>query len=324
MVHKVAEREQTETAQMLNQEPTIVEPGNALELDTSDAFANPLVKAMKLRLNMRKGSSEIVGKPGDDTIDHLDGVRAEIVRADGNSPDVVFKFLQRLETDRDEVGGEVEAEKVEATGKRSDGRLSKRKLKGKVREKCLIDKSQSLFSLKFGGAKDHEIIRKADKPKVGLRQSKVKLVKDNVSQKGRNNAALRSALDHREKDAVFKNICCEKLSDNVEDVTISDPKSNQVNNQIVVDVVETSRNIGIDQPAEAIIAELDDSLNGLMLIATRPEPERKVRERGFKNRLKQRFNDSLSDPIPDSGNAKRTLKPFPFGDVNPEQRLGTI
>lgn len=322
--HKVAKREQTKAAQVFNQETTVVEPGNALELHTSDAFANPLVKAMQLRLDIRKGSSEIVGKPGDNAIDRLNGDRVEIMGADGNRADIVFKFLQRLGSDRDEIGGEVEAEEVKAPKERSDGRLFKRKLEGEMRMKGLIDKSQSLFSEEFGTAKNDEIIRKADKPKVGLRQSKVELVKDNVSQKGRNDPALRRTLVYRKKDAVFKNPSGEKQPDNVENVTISDPLSNQINEQIVGDVVEASRNIGIDEPAEASVAEVDDSLNGLMLIATRPEPEGKVREDGFKNRLKQGFNHSLSDPVSDSGDAKRTQLPFPFGDVNPKQRQGLV
>lgn len=108
---------------MFNQETTIVEPGNALELHTSYPFANPLVKAMKLRLNIRKGSSEIVGKPGDNAVDRLQGVQVEIVGADGNSPDIVLEFLHRLGSNRDEVGGEAEAKEVKATLKRSDRRL---------------------------------------------------------------------------------------------------------------------------------------------------------------------------------------------------------
>lgn len=208
--------------------------------------------------------------------------------------------------------------------KRGDRRLRLGKLEGEVRKKCLIDKSQSLFSQMFGTAQNHEIIRKADKPEVGLRQSKVKLVQDDISQQGRNNAPLRRALVNSLEAAVLKNTGCEKLAHNVEDVTIGDPLGNQIKNQLVRDVVEAGRNIGVHDPSETLITELDDSLDGLMLIATRPEAKGKVRERGFKDRLKQRFNHRLSHPVSDGGNAQRTLLPFPFGDVNTEQGLRRV
>ena len=48
--------------QVFNQETTIVEPGNALELHTSDPFADPLVQPMQLRFDIGKGSSEVIGK----------------------------------------------------------------------------------------------------------------------------------------------------------------------------------------------------------------------------------------------------------------------
>jgi hypothetical protein len=104
LLHKVAKREQTQTVQVLDKEATIVASGNALELHTSEPLADPLVQSMQLRFDIGKGSSEVVGKACDNAIDRLDGEQVEIVRADGNSPDVALEFLHRFLPDRDIFG----------------------------------------------------------------------------------------------------------------------------------------------------------------------------------------------------------------------------
>ena len=188
----------------------------------------------------------------------------------------------------------------------------------------ILNQSQSLLGLGLRRAKDQEIIRETDKPKVGLRQSQVKLMKNDISEEGRNDPTLGRTARNSVEDAILKHASREKLPDKGEDVTISDPLRDQVNNEVVVDIIEASRNIGINHKLETIIPKLNDGFDSLMLVTPRTEAERKVRESWLKDGFKQSLEDSLSDPIPDSGDAQRAELPFPFREVDPAEGLGLI
>ena len=149
----------------------VVDFGDAFELHTSDTFANPLIKSEQLGLDVREGSREVVGKARDSPVEIEDDILVEIMRSDGLIPNIVLNFLQRLLSNGNMFVVEVEAKEVETEMERSNRGLFGGELKVKLILKNRGNKSHSLFSVLLVMAEDNEVVRKADKVEVFLRQT---------------------------------------------------------------------------------------------------------------------------------------------------------
>ena len=117
---------------MFDAKSSVVDFGNTLELHTSDAFANPLIKSEQLGLDVREGSSEVVGKARDSPVEGEDDFLVEIMRTNGLIPNIVLNFLQRLLSNGNIFVVEVETKEVEAKVERSNRGLFGGELKMKL------------------------------------------------------------------------------------------------------------------------------------------------------------------------------------------------
>jgi nucleoid DNA-binding protein len=130
--HKVAERPQAKTMQVFDEQAAIIEARNALEFHTAKALAEPLVKAVELSFNIRKGGSKIAGKTGNNAVDLLNGELVKVMGADGKRADVILKFLQRHRSNRNMSGRKAKTKELETLKEGRELGFSGGKMKGEL------------------------------------------------------------------------------------------------------------------------------------------------------------------------------------------------
>lgn len=65
----------------------------ALEFHATESHANPRVKLEKLPTTSRKAGGKVKRRASDNSIESHDGLRPEVMMADGQGPNLVFEFL---------------------------------------------------------------------------------------------------------------------------------------------------------------------------------------------------------------------------------------
>ena len=244
------------------------------------------------------------------------------MRASGEQPYPRFEFLDRLVADGKPAFGNVEAEEIKALEKRDNFGLVLRKGETQLDAQEIINGSQSLFSVGVRATQDHEIIGVAHKAKARLCQMVVKQVKDDVRQKGRNDPTLRSAGSGRAEFEPIHHASREKLTNNAQDIAVSDVLRDAIEDEIMGDVIEESFDVSVHDPFIPGSVSCADSFNRLMRVAKRPKAKRELREKRLKDGFEKSANDSLSDAVSDGGDAQRTKIAIRFRNEDPAQRGG--
>ena len=85
-----------------------------------------MVKELELIRDRGKGSSEVMGKPDDDTVEFFDDLLVEVVRARGDAAKARLEFLNGLIADGSSASGDMKAEEVKPFDKISDLCLARR------------------------------------------------------------------------------------------------------------------------------------------------------------------------------------------------------
>ena len=116
----------------------------------------------------------------------------------------------------------------------------------------------------------------------------------------------------------------EKLTDNAQDVAVSDALGNAVEDEVMGDVGEESVDVGIYHPFETGGVSRAESLNRLVSVTARTEAKRELREVRLEEGFKKRTNHLLSHPVSDGRDAQRTKFAIRFRDEDPTERGGTI
>ena len=252
-----------------------------------------------------------MGKPEEDAVEFSKDLWAEIVGASGEQAHPRFEFLDRLFADGNSPFGDVKAEEVEPFDKGNNLRLEWRKGKAQLGAQDSVHENQSLFSLGVITAQDHEIVGITHKAEAGLCQTLVKQVKGDIRQQRRNDPALRSAGHGGAKFQPFQHASREKLTDEAQDVAISDALGDAIEDEVMGEVVEESLDVGVYHPFEAVGVSRVERLNRLMRIVARTEAKGELREMRLKDGFEKRTNHFLSNPISDGGNTQSTLPVLP-------------
>jgi hypothetical protein len=116
----------------------------------------------------------------------------------------------------------------------------------------------------------------------------------------------------------------EKLTDNAQDVAVSDALCDAIEDEIVGDVVEESVDVGINHPFETVDVSRAESLNRLVSVTARTEAKRELREVRLEEGFEKRANQLLSHPVSDRRDAQRTKFAIPFRDEDPTERGGAV
>lgn len=283
-----------------------------------------MVEEPELVCDRGKGSSEVMGIPEEDPVEVSKDIRTEVMRASSEEAHLRFELLDGLIADGNSAFGNMEAEEVKPFDKGNNLCFNRGKGKTQLDAQERVHESQSLFSLGVRAAQDHEIIGIAHEAEAGLCQALVEAVKSDVRQKRRNNAALRSAGSGGAKVQPHHHASGEKLTDDAQDVAVSDALGDAIEDEVMGDVVEESLDVGVHDPFETGGMSRTESLNRLVSVTVRTEAKRELREVRLEDGFKKRTNHLLSDAVSDRGNAQRTKFAIPFWDVDPAQGSGAV
>jgi len=157
-----------------------------------------------------------------------------------------------------------------------------------------------------------------------LCQTLVEAVKNDIRQERRNNAALRSAGSGGVKLEPLHHASRERVTDDAQDIAVSDALCDAVEDKVMGDVVEEGLNVSIHDPFETGGMSRTNSLNCLVSVTARTEAKRELREVRLEEGFKKRTNHLLGNAVSDRGNAQRTKFAIPFGDEDPAERGGVI
>ena len=305
--------------------PTAIIPArDAFELHRANSGANPMVEEPELVCDRGKGSGEVVGIPDEDTVEFSKDIRTEVMRASSEQAHPRFEFLDGLIADGNSAFGNVKAEEVKPFEEGSDFRLVGGKGETQLDPQESIHESQSLFSLGVRTAQDHEIIGVAHEAVAGLCQTLVETVENDVSEEGTDDAALRSAGSGGVKLESLHHARREKLTDNAQDVAVSDALGDTIEDEVMGDVVEESLDVGVHNPFVPGGVSRAESLNRLVSVTARTEAKRELREVRLEEGFEKRTNHLLSHAVSDRRDAHRTKFAIPFGDEDPAERGGAI
>ena len=116
----------------------------------------------------------------------------------------------------------------------------------------------------------------------------------------------------------------EKLTDNAQDVAVSDALGNAIEDEVMGDGIEESVDVGVHNPFETGGVSRTESLNRLMSVTARTEAKRELREMRLEEGFEKRTNHLLSDAVSGRGNAQRTKFAIPFRNADPTERGGVV
>lgn len=209
------------------------------------------------------------------------------MRASSEQAHPRFEFLDRLCSDGNSAFGDMKAEEVKPFDKRKNLCLVWGKGKTQLDAQESIHKSQSLFSLGVRAAQDHEIVGVTHEAEARLCQTLVETVKDDVRQERRNNSALGSAGSGGVELEPLHHASREKLTDNAQDVSVSDALGDAIEDKVVGNVIEESLDVGIHNPFVTVGMSRAESLNRLVSVTTRTEAKKRTQRSAARRRVQE-------------------------------------
>jgi len=265
-----------------------------------------------------------MGIPGKDTVEFSKDIRTKVMGAGREQAYPRFELLDGLIADGNSAFGDVKAKEVKAFEEGDHFGLVRRKGKTQLDAQESIHEGQSLLGESVRTAQDHEIVGVTHEAQARLCQTLVEQVEDNIRQERRNDAALRSARSGGAKLQPLQHASREKLTEDAQDVAVSDALGDAVEDEVMGDVVEEGLNVSIHDPFEPGGMSRADGLNRLVSVAKRTEAKRELREVRLEERFEKRTNHLLSHAVSDSGDAQRTKFAIVFGDKDPTEGGGVI
>jgi hypothetical protein len=89
----------------------------------------------------------------------------------------------------------------------------------------------------------------------------------------------------------------------IQDLAVCDITSNEVHDELMLDVVEKPFDVRVDHPSVSLLAQVKYPLDGLVSIAESSEAVRSIVELGLEDPINESADHLLGDPIPNSRDA---------------------
>src|SRR6266550_4009903 len=145
------------------------------------------------------------------------------------------------------------------------------------------------------------------------------MIKNDVSQQGRNNTPLRRADGSRLKDTVLHHARPEKFLDETQDVAVRDFSRHRLHDDRLRQVIEEGLDIRVQNDAETVVVERQGLTNCPVAIAALAEAVRRRVKQGFEDGVEEATNSFLSNAIPNGRNAQWAQLRFVLGNESPAQ-----
>ena len=171
-------------------------------------------------------------------------------------------------------------------------------------------------------AEDNKIVSVANEVEALMMKLPVKMIEDDVSQQGRNDAPLRSADRGRFKDTELHHPRPEKFLEKTKDIAVGDFGSDRLQDDLMGEVIEEGFDIRVENDEETRTVKLQHALNSQMAIAVGPEAKGRIVKQGFEDRGEETANHLLSDPIANGRNAQRAQLRIVLRYEDPAEREG--
>ena len=123
---------------------------------------------------------------------------------------------------------------------------------------------------------------------------------------------------------IFRHASREELAEDAQDITVGDPFSHPIDDEVVGDVVEEGLDVSIHDPPVPGSVGGEYCFNRLMSVAARAKAKQALREVWLEDGFKERMHDLLSHPVSDGGDAQRTQFAFAFGDIGSAEGGGVV
>src|SRR6266446_552090 len=244
----------------------------AFEFHAAQAPPNPSVQIPKQPPASGPARGEVVGSALNDSVEFLDKLRVQVVRAGSQFPYLVFELVLGLGAHTFGPARHDKPQEGVTLAVGGDASFLGAQLEAELVED-MRDLGLGLLSLGSGLAEHHEIIGVTHEAVAELVELPVQMVEDDVGQQRAGNAPLGSANRGRLEHAIFHHACAKEFLDEVEDVAVGDLSRDCFLDERMGKVIKTANNVGIEHNSIACIVVLDGQLQGLMAVASWAEVE---------------------------------------------------
>src|SRR5437867_8095360 len=256
----------------------------ALEFDAAQAPANPGVQFPKQPPTGGPMRAKVVGGALNDSVEFLDKLRVQVVRADSQFPYLVFELVLRLRAHTPRPARHHKAQKGVTLCVGGDAGFLGTQLEAELVED-MRDLSLGLLSLGLGLAQHDKVISIAHEAVAELVELPIQMVQDDVGQQRAGDASLGSANCGGLEHAIFHHTCAKEFLDEVKDVAVGDLSRDRFLDERVGQVIETADDVGIENNSIAFCVVFHSQLQGLMAVASWTEAKGRLVEQRLEERV---------------------------------------
>src|SRR6266436_2901739 len=303
--------QEAESQKLLQAHPAVVMVAEAFEFHAAQAPPNPSVQIPKQPPASGPARGEVVGSALNDSVEFLDKLRVQVVRAGSQFPYLVFELVLGLGAHTFGPARHDKPQEGVTLAVGGDASFLGAQLEAELVED-MRDLGLGLLSLGSGLAEHHKVIGVAHEAVAELVELPVQMVQDDVGQQRAGNPALRGADRGRLEHAIFHDACAKEFLDEVKDVAVGDLGRDCFLDKRMEKVMETADDVCIENDSIAFIVVFHSQFQGLMAVASWTEAEGRLVKQRFEDRMQQAAQDLLSDPVANRGDTERTKFPPAF------------
>ena len=150
-------------------------------------------------------------------------------------------------------------------------------------------------------AEDQKVVREADQAQIFPEQGLVEMVQIKIREERRDGRAQRDAFRRPPGRLKVRDRCLEPYLYEIYDPHILNQLGHLAHQALLIDLGEEGGDVGVDDPAEALIPVLHDAADGLIDRAPAPIGEAAVLELGLEEGCEHERRRRLQHPIPYRG-----------------------
>lgn len=211
----------------------------------------------------KEAGGEVARSASDDSIKFHNDLGVEVMFAMGQLPDFVFEFLHRFRSHTSRTRGDKETQEGITLTVGNYLRFGRTQREAELIQDR-FDEGTRLFGPLIGIADNDKIVGITNKSKAGMVKLPIHVIEYDISQKGRDDSALRGADRSRLEDAVLHYSGLEKFFDKPENIAIGNFLSHRVHDDVMPEIVKKSGYVGVKHEAQPAAMESNKGVESLM------------------------------------------------------------